>query len=103
MIDVTLTGGSGRASVISPVRLTVKDGEAMAHIEWSSSNYDYMKVEDEIYYPVNEEGNSVFEIPVTVFDQAMPVAADTTAMSMPHEISYSLTFHTDSLKKARKK
>ncbi|MFR6378865.1 MAG: hypothetical protein ACLUNZ_02580 [Evtepia sp.] len=35
-----------------------------ATIEWSSSNYDYMKVDDVQYDPVNTEGNSTFEIPV---------------------------------------
>ena len=100
-VDVTLGGGSGRASVVSPAVLTVKDGTAFARIAWSSPNYDYMKIGNEIYDPVNKEGNSVFEIPVSVFDEEIPVAADTTAMSVPHEISYTLTFHLDSVRKGR--
>ncbi len=98
-IDVTLEGGSGRAALSSPSKLIIKDSFAYAQIEWSSSNYDYMKIENTIFKPINTEGNSVFEIPVAVFDEPISVIADTTAMSMPHEISYTLTFHMDSLKK----
>ena len=49
------------------------------------------------YEPVNEEGNSVFEIPVPVLDEAFEVTADTTAMSTPHEIDYTLTFDSSGL------
>ncbi|MDO4175799.1 MAG: hypothetical protein Q4D42_13655, partial [Eubacteriales bacterium] len=57
-----------------------------------SSNYDYMKVDGVQYDAVNTEGNSTFEIPVTAFDYKLPVSADTTAMSTPHEIDYTLYF-----------
>ena len=97
-VDVTLEGGSGRATISSPAILTVENGQATARIEWSSSHYDYMKVGDVQYDPVNEEGNSVFQIPVTVFDEPMEVVADTTAMSVPHEIEYTLTFLQDTIK-----
>ena len=43
--------------------------------------------------PVNTEGNSVFEIPV-ILDEPMQVIGDTVAMSTPHEIEYTLTFHS---------
>lgn len=96
-IEVSLEGGSGRASVQSPAKLTVNNGEAVAEIVWSSSNYDYMIVDGEKYYPVNSEGNAVFEIPVTGFDYKMPVSADTTAMSTPHEIEYTLYFDSGTI------
>lgn len=95
VVEVTLEGGSGRASVSSPAVLLVKNRKAYARIEWSSPNYDYMKIGTEIYYPVNTEGNSTFEIPVSVFDKKMTVIADTTAMGTPHEIEYTLTFHLE--------
>lgn len=97
-IGVTLEGGTGRATITSPCELTVTEGKATAKIEWSSSNYDYMIVGQETYYPVNTEGNSVFEIPVSQFDSTISVVADTTAMSVPHEIAYELTFHSDQMK-----
>lgn len=97
-IQVDLEGGSGKASVTSPTLITVQDGAVTAHIQWSSSNYDYMIVDGEKYLPVNEEGgNSEFEIPVLAMDETMPVIADTTAMGTPHEINYTLTFYSDSI------
>lgn len=96
-IEVVLEGGSGRATVNSPADLIIRDGRAYARIEWSSSNYDYMIVGGEKYLPVHTEGNSMFEIPILIFDKAMSVIADTTAMSTPHEVEYTLTFYSDSI------
>ena len=92
-MEVELLGGSGRASVTSPAKVEIKDGKAVATLEWSSPNYDYMVVDGEKYLPVNTEGNSVFQIPVEAFDQDIVVIADTVAMSTPHEIEYTLNFH----------
>ena len=91
-IPVTLSGGSGKSSISSPTDMTVKNSHATARIQWSSPHYDYMVVDGLLYEPVNEEGNSVFEIPVTEFDDGMKVIADTTAMSQPYEIEYTLHF-----------
>lgn len=98
-IEVDLAGGSGKATVETPATITVEENLAVATIVWSSPNYDYMIVNEEKYLPVNTEGNSTFEIPVLLFDEEMPVVADTVAMGTPHEIEYTLTFHTDSMKK----
>lgn len=96
-IKLTFEGGSGKAKIESPATLQVADGKATARVTWSSPNYDYMLVDDQKYLPVNTDGNSVFEIPVTVFDQPMTVIGDTVAMSTPHEVEYTLTFHSDTL------
>ena len=98
--EVTLEGGSGRATIESPATITVKDGVATASIVWSSPNYDYMIVDGEKLLPVNTEGNSVFEIPVASFDTALDVIADTVAMSKPHEIEYTLAFDSSTIKTA---
>ena len=94
--DVTLEGGSGRATVESPAALTVADGRMTATIVWSSPNYDYMIVDGEKYLPTNTEGNSTFEIPVSALGTPLSVVADTVAMSTPHEIEYTLTFSAPS-------
>ena len=99
-VSVTLNGGSGRASVTSPAALTVRDGVCTVLIEWSSPNYDYMRVNGEQYFPVSAEGNSVFEIPVSAFDCPLTAFADTVAMSQPHEIEYSLTFDSATVQAA---
>lgn len=99
-VSVTLDGGSGRASIGSPAALTVRDGVCTVSIAWSSPNYDYMRVNGEQFFPVNTDGNSVFEIPVAAFDRPLTVFADTTAMSQPHEIEYSLIFDSATIQTA---
>ena len=96
-IDVTMTGGSGKASIQSPANLTYQEGKDHAEIIWSSPNYAYMLVDDVKYLPVNTEGNSTFIIPV-VLDADMKVIACTTAMSTPKEIEYTLHFDSASMK-----
>ena len=101
-IELTMEGGSGRAAIQSPAQITVTGGEVTAALEWSSPNYDYMLVDGEKYLPVNTEGNSVFEVPVTAFDEAVTMIGDTVAMSTPHEVEYTVTFHSDTLQSAEK-
>ena len=99
-IEVAMEGGTGRAEITSPTELYVVDGKAYAQIEWSSPNYDYMLVDGERFDPVNEDGNSVFLIPVTAMGEPMAVVGDTTAMSEAHEIDYTLTFDSESISSA---
>lgn len=99
-IELTMEGGSGRASIQSPTQITVADGAATAILEWSSPNYDYMLVNSEKYLPVNTEGNSVFEVPVEALDVPLTMIGDTVAMSTPHEVEYTVTFHSDTLQNA---
>ena len=96
-VDVTLSGGSGRASVESPCKVMIADGQATATIIWSSPFYEYMLIGQTRYEPVQEEGNSTFEIPV-VFDEEMAVSASTIAMSEPHLVDYILRFDSKTLK-----
>ncbi len=100
-IELDFEGGSGKASVSSPTNISVEQGKITATITWSSPNYDYMLVNEEKYLPINTEGNSVFEIPVEKLDEPIKVIGDTVAMSKPHEIEYTLTFHSDSMKKVQ--
>ena len=97
-VEVTLGGGSGKTTITSPTTITVSGDSVIARIEWSSPNYDYMLVGEEKYLPVNTEGNSAFEIPVSAFDAEMPVIGNTVAMSKPREIEYTLTFHSNTMK-----
>ena len=97
-IELTFEGGSGKAEIISPATVTVSEGVSTATVTWSSSNYDYMLVDGEKYLPVNTDGNSVFEIPILIYDEPMEVIGDTVAMSKPHEVEYTITFHSDTMK-----
>lgn len=97
-IEVTMTGGSGKAAVSSPTMLIVKEHKAYARLQWSSANYDYMIVGDVKYMNINSDGgNSLFEIPITAMDREMEVIADTTAMGLPYEITYYLTFDSETI------
>ena len=96
-VEVTMEGGSGKASIQSPAKILVKDGQMSAVIVWSSDKYDYMIVDGVQYDPVTTEGGSTFEIPVAGLEEPLPVIGDTTAMSQPHEIEYTFTFDPASL------
>lgn len=94
--EVTLNGGSGRASVASPAEIS-SDGETLtATIQWSSPHYEYMLVDGVQYDPIQQEGNSTFQIPV-VLDADMAVSASTVAMSEPHLVEYMLYFDSATL------
>ena len=66
-------------------------------MEWSSSNYDYMIVGGAQYLPMDGYEQSAFLIPVEKLGEPLEVVADTTAMSVPHEIAYTLIFDGGSL------
>lgn len=89
-VNAALKGGSGKAGIESPARLTVKDGKMHVRLVWSSGNFDYMVVDGEKYQNESAGGNSAFTIPVPGLKRKIPVTADTTAMSIPHEIEYTL-------------
>lgn len=96
-IEVTLSGGSGKATVESPAKLMVQGGAMTAVIVWSSPNYDQMIVDGEQYLPVPRAGNSTFQIPVSALDVDLPIQAETTAMSEPHMIDYTLHFDSSTI------
>ena len=91
-VEAVLQGGSGKASVQSPARLTVENGAMTATVIWSSKNYDRMIVNGQEYAPTYENELSCFTIPVSALGTPLPVQAETTAMSQPHMIDYTLTF-----------
>ncbi len=89
-VDVRLTGGSGRAQVLSPALIRVEGSSITATITWSSSSYDRMTVDGVDYAPVSTDGGSTFEIPIAALDADLPVSAETLAMGTPHTIDYTL-------------
>ena len=96
-MEITFEGGSGKATILSPVKIKAEGGAVTATVQWDSPNYDYMIVDGTKYLPSSTEGGSVFEIPVSAFDEPVSVIGDTVAMSKPHEIEYTLTFRSDTL------
>lgn len=96
-VEITMTGGTGKAYINSPVQLTVSGGEMTARLEWSSPNYDLMIVDGKEFLPVSQTGGSVFEIPVCTLDEPLSVQAETVAMSEPHLIEYEIVFDKSTL------
>ena len=99
-IEVGFEGGSGKSHVLTPCTLKVENGAATATIVWSSQKYDYMLVDGQRYDVLTTEGGSTFEIPVRALDTPLTVIGDTTAMSTPHEIEYTLTFDSTTVVEA---
>ncbi len=99
-VEVAMEGGTGKASIKSPATVVVKGGKATAVIIWDSDKYDYMMVDGKKYEPITTEGGSTFKIPVLAFDEPFTVIGDTTAMSTPHEVEYTLTFDSAGLKES---
>ena len=99
-IAVTLSGGSGKATVDSPTPLTVAGGVITATITWSSPYYTWVQVGGTKYTPISAQGeNAAFAIPVTL-DTDIAITAETTAMSEPHDIDYTIRFDSSTIKSA---
>lgn len=96
-VNGVLEGGTGKTSLLTPSELTVAEGKGTVKVQLSSSKYDYMIVDGEKYLPLTTEGGSLFEIPVEALDSKITVVADTTAMSTPHEIEYTVTFDSSTV------
>lgn len=97
-VGAELSGGSGKASVVSPAALSVSEGKAEVRVEFSSPYFDYVLLDGTKYKPVSSSGNSVFELPADGLDYEMPITADTTAMSQAHEIQYTLYFDSTTIR-----
>ena len=91
-VSVAFSGGTGKAKITSPATLHVSGGKMTVTVQWSSPNYDYMKVGGTRYENQNNGGNSVFTFPISALDKTITVIGDTTAMSTPHEIEYTVRF-----------
>ncbi|MCF0141825.1 MAG: hypothetical protein HUJ75_00445, partial [Parasporobacterium sp.] len=97
-MEVTLSGGSGKAKVESPCTVTTdENGQMWATVVWSSSKYEFMVVDGVQYDPITIDPGATFVIPVTP-DTEMAVQAQTTAMSTPHLVDYTLFFDSTTLK-----
>ena len=90
------TGGSGRAT-ISCSKVVVKDGKATATITFNSPNFTWVKSLGKTVTNENKGGNSTFTIPVNLNGKTN-IVAETTAMSQPYEVEYTLYCFIDGTK-----
>ena len=91
-LNVKFEGGTGKAKIISPAIMNVKDGKASVTVFWNSKSYDYMIVDDVKYLNLSPGDSSSFSFPIKELGKKIDVIANTVAMSRPHEIEYTLTF-----------
>lgn len=91
-VAVSVEGGTGKASIVSPAQLTTEGDQTYVTLVWTSSNYDKMVVDGVAYTPTTLEPGSTFVIPVAADLPDMVVEAETTAMSQAHLIEYTLHF-----------
>ena len=83
------SGGTGKVS-ISCSKVTVTGGQAYAMITFSSTHYQYVKANGNVYYPSSKTGSSTsFVIPVEL-NKNNTIVGMTTAMSTAHEIKYTI-------------
>ena len=101
MLSGKIASASQKEVTYTEFMQDVKDGKVTADIVWSSPNYEYMLVDDVQYDPIQTEGNSEFQIPVTL-DEDVAVSALTVAMSQPHLIDYTLHFDSVTLSEVTK-
>jgi hypothetical protein len=92
-----LTGGSGKAHFDGPLLLTVEEEGSFLTFTMSSPYYDYVIVEGERFEPLEPDGNSTFRVPFERLNEDFLFTADTTAMSEPHEIDYSVRIDLEAL------
>ena len=90
--DVAVEGGTGKAKILSPVEVKVEAGKTTVTLLWNSRNYDYMVVGGKKYLNQTPDGKSSFVVEIDDIENPVKVLADTTAMSVPHEIEYTLCF-----------
>ncbi len=82
------SGGSGRVQ-LSCDQVTIVNGSAEAEITFSSPYYEYARIGDTKLDGVYTEDTSTFSVPVEL-DQETELIGCTTAMSEPHEITYTV-------------
>lgn len=82
------SGGSGRVNITCD-KVTIKNGQALATIVFSSSAYQYVKANGKKYLPTHTGGKSIFVIPVEL-NKNNSIIGMTTKMSAAHEITYSI-------------
>lgn len=100
-VEAVLKGGSGRVSIESPVSIESVQGKMTATLIWSSSFYEYMMINGEKHLPESRDvkgDTTTFRIPLSSLE-TLEFVAQTSKMSRPHDIEYSIVFDRSTLKK----
>ena len=95
------SGGTGRLAYIRCNQITVKNGQAYADIEFSSTSYDKVKASGQTFERIGT-GNSRFVVPVEM-NANNEISARTVAMSSPHWVTYTIYPFIEGAEKAEAK
>ncbi|MBQ9321014.1 MAG: ABC transporter substrate-binding protein [Eubacterium sp.] len=82
------SGGSGKIEMTCP-QVRMEGDQAYATIVIDSEHYSWLKVDGKEYPTEQGNGTSSAEIPV-ILDEKMEISGLTTAMSQPHEVTYTI-------------
>ena len=82
------SGGSGKVEISCPALWRVGDAD-WARLVFSSANYPRLVSEGVEYTATHDGKTSIFELPV-VLNADMEIVGTTTAMSAPHDITYTI-------------
>ena len=93
--DFSFSGGTGRV-VISCPEIRISGKETTAELVFDSPRYTCVRIGDTEYPTLCGEHTSRVWVPV-VLNRAFEIRAVTTAMSVPHEIAYTLFIRVDAL------
>lgn len=96
--EVRMSGEEGIGQIQTPTSLYVKDQKATVVLVWDSSEYNYMTVDGEKISPKSRDDGSIFWIPVTAWDEEMPLTVS-KGFDSPTELSCSLYVDTATIKK----
>ncbi len=96
--DVAIIGTKGKwyDHKVSVTNAVLKEDDDAAPAETLADGTYTIAVDGERCDVLSTENGSTFEIPVAALDTPLAVVGDTTAMSTPHEIDYTLTFDASS-------
>lgn len=97
-IEAVLKGDEGITAIQSPMSIFVDEKKATAVIVWDSPYYNYMIVDGEMIMAKSHEGGSVFWIPVTAWDEEIPIVVNKGTGS-GEELSCSLYLDSSTIKK----
>ena len=94
-VEFAVRGGTGKVKITCPevTVIAVEKWDAEALLVFESPHYEWVKTGGVQYEPVNKDDadrrTSEFRIPV-VLEKEMEIVGLTTAMSEPHEITYTI-------------
>lgn len=90
------SGGSGKVDISCDKVMVPEDtsDETVALITFSSPSYDYVRIGDVKITGEHTDSTSTFSVPVQL-DTEMELIGCTSAMSRPHEISYTIFISVD--------